>query len=494
MRRRIFTAALIAVLFCVAALTASAAETSVRFSDVKETDWFADAVYTAAGMGLINGKGKDASGEDRFDPEGSITLAEAVKLAACMSQLYADGAVTLTNGDPWYESYADYGRSRFLADSWPGFTYESVLEDPGRVLLRAEFAWIFARALPSEALTQINDIPDDAVPDMKKDEKNLSDRMARLMTYYPEVYALYRAGIINGSDKAGTFLPESNIRRSEVAAIVVRMMRPETRVGAPENLKGPSSGYTLHEIYEANLLSNIMKRHSSVSLLTPGESDRVTTCWIKDGTAVSATVWDDTENGVTTREERGSCGDFEYYVASDGSVKANLWVSGSGRRPMDDVIASTFPEELTEEIRLLSDDGDTVTLFIRGLFLSGPKKEPGEMTVILDKNTLELLSAQESWTSGTYTYSSEHGYVYDRETAGLKIAEGWDRTRTITYVIMNGGQQARTETVVCPASWDLTLAAVPGYRIEAEAPGAELLERGEYHVPPGDGDIRVVVN
>ncbi len=236
MRRRIFTAALIAVLFCVSALTASAADTSVRFSDVKETDWFADAVYTAAGMGLINGKGKDASGEDRFDPEGSITLAEAVKLAACMSQLYADGAVTLTNGDPWYESYADYGRSRFLADSWPGFTYESVLEDPGRVLLRAEFAWIFARALPSEALTQINDIPDDAVPDMKKDEKNLSDRMARLMTYYPEVYALYRAGIINGSDKAGTFLPESNIRRSEVAAITVRMCIPGERVGAPAGL------------------------------------------------------------------------------------------------------------------------------------------------------------------------------------------------------------------------------------------------------------------
>ncbi len=494
MRRRIFTAALIAVLFCVSALTASAAETSVRFSDVKETDWFADAVYTAAGMGLINGKGKDASGEDRFDPEGSITLAEAVKLAACMSQLYADGAVTLTNGDPWYESYADYGRSRFLADSWPGFTYESVLEDPGRVLLRAEFAWIFARALPSEALTQINDIPDDAVPDMRRDETNLSDRMARLMTYYPEVYALYRAGIINGSDREGTFLPESGIRRSEVAAIVVRMMRPETRVGPPENLKGPSSGYTLHGIYEANLLSNIMKRHSSVSLLTPGESDMVSTYWIENGNTVNATVWETTENGVTTLEERGSWGDFDYYVTSDGTVSAVLWVSGSGHRPMDDVIASAFPVELTEEIALLADDGDTVTLFIRGLFLSGPKKEPGEMTVILDKNTLELLSAQESWTSGTYTYSSEHGYVYDRETAGLKIAEGWDRTRTITYVIMNGGQQARTETVVCPASWDLTVAAIPGYRIEAEAQGVELLERGEYHVPPGDGDIRVVVN
>ena len=41
--------------------------------------------------------------------------------------LSTDGAVTLTGGTPWYESYADYGRERFLAASGKGFSYDSVI-------------------------------------------------------------------------------------------------------------------------------------------------------------------------------------------------------------------------------------------------------------------------------------------------------------------------------------------------------------------------------
>ena len=38
-----------------------------------------------------------------------------------------------------------------------------------------------------------------------------------------EVYAFYRAGILDGALADGSFLPESGIKRSEVAAIIVRM-------------------------------------------------------------------------------------------------------------------------------------------------------------------------------------------------------------------------------------------------------------------------------
>lgn len=65
---------------------------AMTFSDVTATDWFADAVYTSVDLGLINGKGKDASGADYFDPDGYITLSEAVKTAACMRQLYTEGS------------------------------------------------------------------------------------------------------------------------------------------------------------------------------------------------------------------------------------------------------------------------------------------------------------------------------------------------------------------------------------------------------------------
>ena len=180
-------------------------------------------------LGLINGKGKNAYGKDYFDPDGSITLAEAVKLAACMHQLYYDGKVTLKNGDPWYASYAEYAEwTAGILVSWsgPGFSSQSVMENPNKIISRAEFAWIFSRALPQEALPVVNNIPDNSVPDVKMEGTR----------YYDGIYTLYRAGILNGKDEKGTYYPGVNIQRSEVAAIVVRMMKSEKRVGAPAKL------------------------------------------------------------------------------------------------------------------------------------------------------------------------------------------------------------------------------------------------------------------
>ena len=70
------------------------------FSDVPEGEWYYDWVYTAADLGLVNGKGKDGGGRDIFSPGGSVTFAETVKLAACIRQLYMTGRVTLKNGNP----------------------------------------------------------------------------------------------------------------------------------------------------------------------------------------------------------------------------------------------------------------------------------------------------------------------------------------------------------------------------------------------------------
>ena len=46
----------------------------------------------------------------------------------------------------------------------------------------------------------------------------------------------YRAGILSGVDAKGTFNPSDNIKRSEVAAILIRMMDKTARVGAPKEL------------------------------------------------------------------------------------------------------------------------------------------------------------------------------------------------------------------------------------------------------------------
>ena len=48
-------------------------------------------------------------------------------------------------------------------------------------------------------------------------------------TYASEIYTFYRAGILTGSDAQGTFNPDSSIKRSEVAAILIRMYDANAR-------------------------------------------------------------------------------------------------------------------------------------------------------------------------------------------------------------------------------------------------------------------------
>jgi uncharacterized protein YjdB len=69
-----------------------------------------------------------------------------------------------------------------------------------------------AKALPQEALPAINSVAPDTIPDVSASADYASD-----------VYAFYNAGILMGNDTYGTFGPSSNILRSEVATIVVRL-------------------------------------------------------------------------------------------------------------------------------------------------------------------------------------------------------------------------------------------------------------------------------
>lgn len=195
------------------------------FTDVPETAWYYKWVQGAHRMGLINGKSATT-----YVPDANMNWAEAVKLAACMHQLYHNGAVTLGNGDPWYMSYLDYCRAQGIVPDastaeLPG--YADIAARAGEPITRAAYVWLFSRALPAEALAAINTIPDNSIPDVKVSGNALDDG----------IYLFYRAGILNGMDAYGTFSPDSHIRRSDVAAILMRLMDASYRVGAPAQLK-----------------------------------------------------------------------------------------------------------------------------------------------------------------------------------------------------------------------------------------------------------------
>lgn len=185
-------------------MTASYASTA--FSDVKESDWFYDNVKAAYEYGLMEGHSATT-----FDPNGNVTIAQTITLASRLHSIFYTGSTHFETSHPWYQVYVDYASENEIVTT--GF------EDYDRAATRAQYATILSAALPDAALESINQIPDGMIPDVKTSD-----------AYGKAVYKLYRAGILMGNDDKGTFFPDSNIRRSEVAAIVSRMADPDKRI------------------------------------------------------------------------------------------------------------------------------------------------------------------------------------------------------------------------------------------------------------------------
>lgn len=171
------------------------------FTDVPDSAWFRGDVETAHKNGLINGKT-----ETLYCPDDLMTYAEAIKLAASMNQLHYDGKVTLKSGDTqWYSTYMAYALEK-------GIIAEDMSLIADKSITRRDFVKIFRASMPASEFPAVNEVADGKIPDVAMNADGAA-----------QIYDFYRAGILVGSDAAGTFNPDSNIVRSEVAAILTRM-------------------------------------------------------------------------------------------------------------------------------------------------------------------------------------------------------------------------------------------------------------------------------
>lgn len=183
---------------------------SFSFMDVAKTDWFYQEVYSAWENGLIDG-----ISSTEYRPEETLTVAQAIKLSAALHQKMTNGKVTLANGtDFWYSTYVDYAVDAGILDAaYCNYTYAQM----NAAVTREEFVHILFGAI--RTYNEINVIADNSIPDVKSGSK-----------YSNEIYTFYRAGILIGNDAQGTFYPTSSIKRSEVAAILVRMYDTSARL------------------------------------------------------------------------------------------------------------------------------------------------------------------------------------------------------------------------------------------------------------------------
>ena len=180
-----------------------------QFGDINENAWYGvnqqKAIANAFEHGLMRGSSAAA-----FNPGGNVTIAEAITIAARVHSIYSTGSEGFTQGTPWYQVYVDYAVSSGIiaASNFSGYT---------RAATRAEMAYIFSRALPQSEFKEQNTV--NSLPDVGSDT-----------LYRESILMLYKAGVLTGSDAQGTFHPDRSISRAEAAAIISRIILPDTRV------------------------------------------------------------------------------------------------------------------------------------------------------------------------------------------------------------------------------------------------------------------------
>ncbi len=176
-----------------------------NFADIRTNEWYYPNIETISKLGLMNGKS-----DNKFDPYGKITIAEAVTMAARIHSLYYTGSVISPEaGETWYDGYVDYANENGISPKFRNYDAPAT---------RAQFVSILENCISSDDFGAINSIADGDIPDVDINE-----------SYFDAVYKFYRSGILTGSDDKGSFKPDSNITRAEVSAIITRIVDTKLR-------------------------------------------------------------------------------------------------------------------------------------------------------------------------------------------------------------------------------------------------------------------------
>ena len=176
---------------------------SAVFSDVPSNAWYANDVNDVQRYGILKG-----TGNNKFNPNGNMSLAEAITLTARTYAYLRGETIPTTNSSPWYNDYVKYANDNGICSTGEfGTEYNKFCN-------RLTMAHLFARVVSQEkTLNSVTELPDVQNKDAYKD-----------------VFYLYNQGILTGSDEYGTFKPYSQITRAEAAAILNRVLNASKRI------------------------------------------------------------------------------------------------------------------------------------------------------------------------------------------------------------------------------------------------------------------------
>lgn len=174
------------------------------FTDVA-SDWSYSLIKTCYELGLMS-----EQSPGKFGPNDKVTIAEGVAAAARIHNLWRGGNGSFPSSAPWYQSAVDYAvQNDIMAQGqFSSFT---------AAITRAQLADLLAQVLPKKDYAPINSVK--SLPDVNDNTPGAAG-----------IFKLYNAGIVSGIDAYGTFAPNSTISRAQMAAILCRLVQPESRL------------------------------------------------------------------------------------------------------------------------------------------------------------------------------------------------------------------------------------------------------------------------
>ena len=158
MKKRIFVGLLAALAFTFHGFAAGFNKTTAyadgTFTDVPDSEWYASEVKSAYELGFMNGVGGSL-----FSPDGNVTVAEAVTMAARVHASYNGTEISKDVPGEWYAPYVKYAVDNKMIS-------ENRFDEYDRPITRAEMAEVFYASVPQDYLKPVNAV--DYLPDINE--------------------------------------------------------------------------------------------------------------------------------------------------------------------------------------------------------------------------------------------------------------------------------------------------------------------------------------
>ncbi len=176
---------------------------SCNYSDVAKDAWYYKPIAVVVKLGLM-----DPIGSTTFQPTGKITYGQAIKAVVKLYEGYfkvEEYPYTETETQHYLKKAKEYGILGTESVSY------------GAYATRGDVVNYLYRAFHGRELTAKNTV--EAIPDVPSTSP-----------YYQAAMALYKAGIMKGTDDKGTALLGNNITRAEMATLIQRLVQKSERL------------------------------------------------------------------------------------------------------------------------------------------------------------------------------------------------------------------------------------------------------------------------